>query len=571
MSDAGTVCLITANPQPGLEARYALTGEQTTVGRHPSNDVVLAVDSISRFHARIDRRGEIFILQDLNSANGSFVNGERASQVTLHHGDKVTFGNVEMEFMNRAHQAAAPAAMAQAGGGRAIVDIEDDSDAGRPTTQSFIRAEDVASKGKSSVISSAVGATANRAELIKLNQRVTALYELSEVIRELEDEQEEEVLKQVLDVVFKAVSADRGVVLTRSKHNPDELEVTAVKYLDQPIVEQKVRVSRTILDQVVREKVSVLSKDAQADERFNSSESIIATKIRSAICAPMLLQGGVLGVLFIDTMRSDRPFDQEDLEFVTIVANETGLALANARMRAEAEHRQRLAAVGETVAGISHNVKNMLLLSQGGAELLTRALDKQDMNGARDAWGVVSRGIDKIGKLVRDMLEFSSSKDPELTMVNINDLIEEIAEQVEDKLISKGVSLELDLDDNISERLLDETGLSRCVENLVVNALEAITHSEGEIVVVTGLTPSDDLEIVVKDNGTGIPPHVVQKIFYPFFTTKGSQGTGLGLSMCKKSIEDMKGTMDVESEEGVGTTFIIRIPVLREAAVTREE
>ncbi|MBI1292182.1 FHA domain-containing protein [bacterium] len=557
--------LIPRNPQPGMPSSYPLKGEQTTLGRHPTNDIVLALDSISRFHARIDCRGDFFIIQDLNSSNGSFVNGERITQLAVHHGDYVTFGNVEFEFQNASQHATAGSASASSMVGMEIIDIRDDRETGKPTTQSFIKVEDAAGKNKSSVISSVDDKKADKAAVIRLNQRLASLYKLSELLREMgaENESESDTLVKVLALIFQAVPADRGVFLTRYHEDSEQFEVAAVKYRDDPIVPTKVRVSRTILDQVLKERVSILSRDAMSDERFNSSESIIAAKVQSAICCPMIMGGKVLGVVFIETSQASRVLSQEDLEFVTIVASEAGVAISNMRMQKEAMHRQRLAAVGETVAGISHNVKNILVLSQGGADLLTRALEKNDPKSAREAWSVVSRGIDKIGKLVVEMLEYSSNKKPDLTLLNINDLICLIAEEIEDKLIAKSIVLELVLDDNIPPRPLDKLGMQRTLMNLFVNGMEAINHPEGEIVVTTAQRSDGMLVISVKDNGSGISAEKLPKIFLPFFTTKGSAGTGLGLPMCKKCIEDMNGTIRVESQENVGTKFTMEIPLLQ--------
>lgn len=536
---------------------YILKADQTTVGRHPSNDIVLSLDSISRFHARIDRRGDYFILQDLNSSNGTMVNSERVSQVGIHHGDQVTFGNVEFKFVN---EAAGSHSSQPSYTGKDIVDFEDDEGRPSPTTQSFVKAEDVAGKAKSSVVSSVVDKKVDKATLFRLNQRLSSLYRLSELLRDLDVDREEFVLQRVLDVLFLAVNADRGVILTRFHRDSDELDVTAVKYRDEPIVPKKVRVSKTILNQVLEQRVAVLSRDAQVDDRFQASESIFVNEIRSTICAPMIVSDEVIGVVHLDSTSKDKSFNQEDLEFVMIVATETGVSLSNMRMQKEAAHRQRLAAVGETVSGISHNVKNILLLSQGGAELLSRALNKGDMDGAKDAWQVVSRGIDKIGKLVREMLEFSSHKAPELTPVDVNELICSIAEEIEEQLVKKGITLELDLDESIEARPLDETGLQRTLANLLVNGMEAISHQEGELLVTTALRTDGSMLITVKDNGMGIPQEKLEKIFFPFFTTKGSSGTGLGLPMCKKCIEDLGGTIEVESEENIGTKFIVELP-----------
>ncbi len=553
---SGTVRLVPKDVQQGMQEEYELKGDQTTIGRHPSNDIILALDSISRFHARIDRRGDYYILQDLNSSNGSMVNGDRVTQVGIHHGDLVTFGNVEFKFVNEADREESALHSYE---GKDIVDFEDDADRAHPSTQSFVKAEDVADK--SSVISSVADKKIDKATLYKLNQRLSSLYRLSELMRELDTERQEFILQRVLDVLFLAIpAADRGVILTRYHRESEEFDVSAVKYRDEPIVPHKVRVSRTILNQVLDQRIAVLSRDAQVDDRFQASESIIVGEIRSTICAPMILSDSVIGVIHLDSTRETKAFEQDDLEFAMIVATEIGVALSNARMQREAAHRERLAAVGETVSGISHNVKNILLLSQGGAELLTRALNKDDVESAKEAWQVVSRGIDKIGKLVREMLDYSSHRDPELTEVDINEMICTIAEEIEDQLVAKGVTLELDLEETLEPRMLDEDGLQRTLMNLIVNGMEAITHQEGEILVSSSRRDDDGLVITVRDNGTGIPEEKRERIFYPFFTTKGSSGTGLGLPMCKKCIEEMGGTIEVHSEENVGTTFVIEIP-----------
>lgn len=556
------VMLIAKAPQPGFPDSYALTQAQTTVGRHPSNNIVLPFESISRFHARVDRRGDYYIVQDLNSSNGTFVNNERVTQMTIHHGDSVTFGNVDFVFQNENSQSGL-STNSGAGKGKDIVDILDDSSPGGgtqpPVSTSVLKADEI-SKEKSSVISALTDRKADRNALLRLNQRLRALYGLSEMLREAGGETEQSVLAKVLELLFDAVQADRAVILTRFAADAQQLDVSAVKYRDAPIVNQKVTVSRTILEQVMREKVAILSKDAQQDERFGASESIIMNQVRSTICVPMTMNNVVMGVLFLDTSSTSRSFNEEDLEFATIVATEASVAIDNMRMRAEAVHRSRLAAVGETVAGISHNVKNILLLSQGGGELLSRALETGDTESAREAWGVVKRGIDKIGALVRDMLEYSSNKSVELRSIDINDMVCGIAEEVEKKLVEKNIMLELDLDESLPPKLIDHLGTQRTIYNLIVNAMEAIKHNEGRIILTTLRKPDGRVIITVRDNGCGIPKDKLERVWFPFFTTKGSSGTGLGLPMCKKCIEDMGGTMKLESEENVGTVFTIEIP-----------
>lgn len=549
--------LLSRTERPGIESRYPIT-QQLTVGRHPSNSACVALDSISRFHARIDVRGTHYILQDLNSSNGTFVNGERISSATLHDGDLVVFGNVDFEFVNEGSTSRA-GRMETASTARAEqVDIQEAPAAGgpRPVATKVIRADEA--RDSQSYISST--GSADSQTLVKVNNRLATLYAMSELLRERAGESEKEVLQSVLDLVFEAVSADRGAILTRFSRDAREFDVAVVKHRERPILDQKLSVSRTILDRVVNEKVAVLSSDAQSDARFDTVESIILQNIHSTMCVPMISEGRVLGVIHLDTQSVRKQFAEDDLEFVTTLATEVAVSLENSRMRQERIHRERLAAVGETVAGISHNVKNILLLSQGGSELLDRAIEAGDLEQIRESWGVVRRGIDKIGKLVKDMLDYSRAKRGRLAAVDINQMICEVAEEVEDQLIKKNIRLELELDERIQSFRTDEVGLCRTLTNLIVNSAESIAHGEGLITVITEATRDGSLMLRVRDNGCGVPPDKMEKIFFPFFSTKGSSGTGLGLPMCKKVVEDLGGTITMESTLGEGSTFTLLIP-----------
>lgn len=553
-------------PTPGLKPEYELT-DTTTVGRHPSNSVVLGTDSVSRFHARIDKRGNFFILQDLNSSNGTYVNGERVTQMTLHHSDEVTFGAIEFTFRNEATAGRSSSNFEV--GGMSIVEFKDDTDAPRPQTQSVIGSDQIeAIRERSSFFTAPISVKEARAldpgELVKSHNRLTAMYRLSELLREAESDREQTIIERVLDILFDAVAADRGVILTRFSPASTELEIAAVRTQDEIIPGTRISLSKTILDQVVRDRCAVLSTDTGSDDRFGASESIIMNKMQSVICVPMIQGERVMGVVHLDTQSIGKTLDKDDLEFVTMIAGDLSLALENIRMRREATHRERLAAVGETVAGISHNIKNILLLMNGGSELLERAFAANKVETAKESWGVVSRGIEKISKLVKDMLEYSSQKRPRIRMIDINALICSTAEEIESELVRKGITLELDLEEGIGERWTDEIGLQRTLANLIVNAIEAIPHGQGHIEIVTSVADDAQRSLIIKvaDNGAGIPREKLDKIFLPFFTTKGSSGTGLGLPMCRKVIEDMRGALTVESEENVGTTFIIKLPAL---------
>lgn len=558
-----TPILIPKTHQRELNPNYPISRE-TTVGRHPSNQIVIPLDSISRFHGKIIQRGSYYIVKDLNSSNGCYVNGERVEEMTLHHRDRVTFGEIEFEFRyNDGNTSTRGESSYIESSSTEVVEFRDDSNAPvQPRTQHVIDQNEMHSlRDKSSFVLQGLGEKTDQKNLLRVTERLRVMYSLSEMLRVSENRPVEALVDDVLDLVFTAVPADRGVVLTRFSAATRDLEITSVRYKDVPIAPQKVSISKTILSQVMKEKVAILSSDLSADDRFDSSESIIAQSINSVICVPMIQQDHVVGVFHLDTKDAGRSFTNDDLEFVSMIANELGLALENRRMHNEAAHKERLAAVGETVAGISHNAKNILLLMKGGSQLVDKGLEKDNLKTVKDSWSIVKRGIDKISTLVQDMLEYSSNKKPMLQQINVNDLICEIAEDIEGRLVTAGVTLELDLEEQLGLYWIDKTGLQRTIDNLLVNALEAFKETKGHIKVSTNVDLEDEsLIIKIQDNGCGIPKALQEKIFMPFFTTKGSTGTGLGLPMCKKVIEDNGGNLRLESTEGVGTIFLITLP-----------
>jgi two-component system NtrC family sensor kinase len=581
--------LIPQTPDSGLNLSSYPVGRSVTIGRHPENDLVPSSDSVSRYHARIEYADGFYELRDLNSSNGTFVNSRRVKDCVLRSGDSVQFGELTMIFEEDRPRAsssqmhlARPASPAKAFPNafpKATPVPEDDSGVIRleeieqlesaTMITSVLQPEEIRRVNESSSFLNPKTYTDTRS-LVRLAGRLKVLYLLSEMLRESSpDESEKGLLDAALGIFFESLKADRAVIMTRVSVEQREMEVAALRYRDKPIKPERLPVSRSILEEVLNRKVAVLCTDAQEDLRFGASESIVTSQIRSAICVPMIREDQVLGVIHMDIKSSLLRFDQADLEFVTLISNELSMALDNRRMQQEALHRERLAAIGETIAHVTHNVKNILLLMQGGRDLMSKAMEARNVDMARDSWGVVSRGIDRIGRLMQEMLEFSSNKKHRHAYVDVNEMICGIAHDIEDKLIHKGITLELGLIESMPQRLLDETGLHRTLLNLIVNAIEAMPAGSGNIRVRTDIASDhrNSLVIVISDNGVGIPPDKLQKIFLPFFTTKGSHGTGLGLAMCRKAIEDMGGTITVESAVNVGTTFTIRIPRSAEETV----
>jgi signal transduction histidine kinase/pSer/pThr/pTyr-binding forkhead associated (FHA) protein len=543
------------------ESCFELKKRVTTVGRHPSNDVALLLESVSRFHAKIESQDDSYVLHDQNSSNGTFINGERiANPRALTEGDVVSFGRADFVFSCLTLQQ-----RRQKGGGETAPEAKTAS-----SNTSSVRV--VGDDQSSSMILSTqlnVESTPLPGQLMpaeerldvealsKSNQRLLTLYRLNEVIRA--SATPKEVLSNVMSLIFDVLPADRGTVMTLDVPS-GQLEPQHVRYR-QGQQGTEMTISRTIVQKCMGERVAVLSRDAKIDSRFSGSESILASDIRSAMCTPLVSKNKLIGILFIDTKESVRAFNEDDLTFVTSIANDLAMALDNMTLAEENIKNERLAAVGQTIAGLAHNIKNILQLAKGGMELMDSAVAKKTMDDVENFWPVVRRGIDRMQTLTQEMLDYSRQTKPQLHEASVNEVIEDTVRSFQQDHVEAGVNIELQLSRDIPMRKIDPDGLNKSLMNLIGNAVEAMEGMGGTIRVFTTFE-KDTISIRVEDNGKGIPRDKAKKIFQPFFTTKGSKGTGLGLSMTKKYIEDMGGLISVESEEGRGTAFTIALPPL---------
>jgi signal transduction histidine kinase len=168
-------------------------------------------------------------------------------------------------------------------------------------------------------------------------------------------------------------------------------------------------------------------------------------------------------------------------------------------------------------------------------------------------------------ELILDMLTYSKERKPEYELTNINEIIEDVCDLMEQKAKESGVTVTWTPNTELSKVEVDPKGIRRCLLNLVSNAIDAYEgQQEGLVKVFTELVNNRSFKINISDNGCGMPDEIKEKLFQVFFSTKGSRGTGLGLSVTHKIITEHKGRIEVDSAVGKGTTFTIILPIKRE-------
>ncbi|NWG13421.1 MAG: PAS domain S-box protein [Acidobacteria bacterium] len=225
------------------------------------------------------------------------------------------------------------------------------------------------------------------------------------------------------------------------------------------------------------------------------------------------------------------------------------------RQLAYAEH---LASLGELSAGLAHEIKNPLAGIKGVIDVIRDSLAHSDVH--REILGDVLREVDRIDRTVQDLLTYAKPKPPSHGDVDLIAAAQRMIAMSRQSSRNGAVSIELDSSVDIPRFTGDQTQLEQVLLNLLLNAQNAV-HSRGRIVVRLRYDrTSGDVRIVVEDDGCGIPEEIRRKIFQPFFTTR-TDGTGLGLATCLKNVQYHGGTIDVQSEVGKGTRFIVTLPM----------
>jgi len=511
---------------------FELYDGENVVGRQRCA-VRLTDKTVSRRHASLTTQNGTWMLEDLGSANGTYINGVKVTRpMGVNRGDQIRCGATLLVF----------------GGGRATeaaVDLDENG--------SLIDAAIVATmpSNEDSVIIPTPEAGAEAIENIRI------IYELAADIGSIFNIPL--LLQKTLDKIFDVLKADRGYVMLIDENG--DLSVSAARLGDR-VVEQRIPISRTIIHEVIANRVGVLCSNAMSDKRFTSGKSVHDFGIRSAICVPINGRERILGVIHVDCSVSEHTYSTEQLRLLTAIGYQTGLAIENVKLHEAALQSERLAATGETVALLSHHIKNILHALGASIDVVEMGLKKEDLDKAQDAWPLVQRNLERINGLILNMLTFSKSREPLLENINVNHVLAECVELVERQSDERDVAIMTDLDD-VPPIPADAAGLNRAFLNLVNNALDAVENGTG-VVTVASTYDSMNRNVIVRviDNGTGIPPDQIDHIFTPFHSSKGHRGTGLGLAVAKKVVEEHHGKIEVASEVPKGTTFTVTLPAL---------
>ena len=536
-------------------ARYDLAAHEgaMTIGREAGNLVRLDDNEVSRRHAEIRRVGQGFVVGDLKSSNGTYLNNRKVERAELSSGDQIQIGRTILVYSKDDDLPA-----------QGTVDIvPPDAHESSRIVRSIREDED-----EIGVFSP--DDTQNR-WLARARSNVQVMYRTAMAVSHTLDI--DELLGRVLQLVFEWIGADRGCVMLL---DPETRQLKTKARRDRKVGDTtSMAISRTILDYVLDRGEGVLTSDAQDDDRFSAGNSVLRSGIHEAICVPMQGRYGTVGVMYVDTMvpltesieTGQRRFSDEHLKLMIAIGHQAALAVEDTTYYSAMVQSERLAAVGQTIATLSHHIKNILQGIRGGSYLVEMGLDNDDTAVLRKGWDIVTRNQNKISSLVMDMLSFSKEREPDPVASDLVALVTDIVETVQQRADEAGTAIRWSPPDDLPWLIFDPEGISRAVLNVVSNALDAVENRPDpfvEIRVVADLE-AKLVRIVVSDNGQGMDAETLATVFNLFVSTKGSRGTGLGLTVSRKILREHGGDIQATSAPGEGSTFTLEFP-LQEAA-----
>ena len=387
----------------------------------------------------------------------------------------------------------------------------------------------------------------------------------------MQDMSLDHLLKRVLDLILSipwlAFEKQGSIFLVEG--DPNSLIMKAQVRLAEPIKQACARLpfgkclcGRAAMTQTIQFADSI---DERHEIRY---EGIVP---HGHYCVPICSGGETLGV--INTyIREGHQRSRREEEFLVTVANTLAGIIMRRRLEEELVKSERLAATGQTVAGLAHFIKNILYGLEGGVYVVNKAFRKDDIQKLRTGWNMVSKNIDKISNLVVDLLDYPKEHVSEYESCSPNVIAEEVCELMEPKVkdtLSEEIEIIRDFDPHLGEAVLDPKGIHRCLLNLVSNAIDACLADEDKsknyvVKVTTRREGEGKFLFQVSDNGCGMDDEIKKLLFTSFFTTKGSKGNGLGLLITQKIVQDHGGTLSVNSEPGKGSIFTTLLPVKRQ-------
>jgi two-component system NtrC family sensor kinase len=500
---------------PDAGKRFPLPAHEPQLIGRSTEALDITDKTVSRRHAELTPDEGVWYLNDLESSNGTYLNGRPVfERVVVRPGDRIRCGDTLL-VVGTESELPDPKA----------------PDAASPTT--------VAIEARLPANAPAVA-----------DPRFGLLQELATLADHAAERST--LLDKALSMVVTEFGAERAAFVTLGAHAaiierfqaPESAQPSAT-------VSEPPAVPREAVEESIRNGTGLLTLTAGAE----------GPETASALCIAVRTPDRTLGALWIERSVRTGAYDERHLRLLQAVGVHLGLLLRHGELVEATLARERLAAMGETVANLSHSIKNILQALRGGADAVELALTRGDLTMAREGWPILGRNLDRIHSLTRNMLAYAKERALDLIRHNVNDIVCDVTSLLDAAAERKRAKLVVELDPAMPPIVIDPDAVHQAVMNLVSNALDAVSDRSGRVTVRTSyVADAQAAEVSIVDNGSGISEPIRARLFEPFTSSKGQRGTGLGLVVTKKIAEQHGGTVGVVTTGPDGTIMRLVLP-----------
>ncbi|HOV99171.1 MAG TPA: ATP-binding protein [Bacteroidota bacterium] len=364
----------------------------------------------------------------------------------------------------------------------------------------------------------------------------------------------DKLLVLILNTAAQSIGADRGTL-----YLVDDVkkELWSKVLQGENMVEIRLPIGKGIAGYVAETGETINIPDAYIDPRFNPEvDKQTGYRTKNMLCTPMKNKDGKIIGVFQLLNKLDGEFDQEDIEFIDALSAHAAVAIENARLAQEMIQNERLSAVGRMASVIIHDIKNPMATLRVYAQVMKKKSGNEEAAKLADE---MIRQVDRFVNMAQEILDFSRGVSASnFQILDFEKVIDDVLDFIEKDFEKNNVKLirQTEFKGKVN---FDQDKITRVFYNIASNARDAMP--EGGTLTVSTRQDGPNVRIEFKDTGTGMPEEVKKRIFEPFMTYGKKHGTGLGMSIVKKVIDDHKGTIEIESEQGKGTSIIIKLPI----------
>jgi signal transduction histidine kinase len=554
---------------------YPVNKELISIGRSSEADIVLNDVSVSRKHAEIIISANKLEIKDSGSKNGVYLNGKKIEQSLFDQGDEIAIGDSIIKVISEQE-------------GKLVYSLDETSEFN--INNAIIRSPKAISEtegfgiGQFDPIKDDMSWKIKTSKMDDLEYLLKRNIQLHRFIRMLNSETDlDRMMELCLDEIMKMVNAERGFLMLRN-FNTGELEPTIVRASGDDIA-----ISKTVINKVLAENVSILSSDAQRDERFEKASSLRLHKIKSIICAPLWIENDVIGVIHIDNSSHTNFFKEDDLALVSLLTNYAAISIRKHELnlknielidRLEQKVRERTNELEMSFNKIkeqkeqlekmnvlktqlfhilNHDIRTPLSTILGFVELLYSEKIGPMNEKQKDYTNKVVKNTLKISKLIDNVTRFGNLSSGDIVLQKRKILFKRWVDELIKPFLENPLKIKIEVESNDTIMINADIIIEQVIINLVENSLK-FGKENGEILI--SITEEGNTHVIsVWDNGIGIEVDQTSRVFDQFYKIrKKDAGTGLGLAIAKYIVELHGGQIKVDSRVNEYARFSITIP-----------